>query len=123
MVRSDIDTILTIFETIRSIHVKGVIGTYGEDGAKKEWVTVLDILRNMPRPKLKQPEIRNFCEYQVNRGNLDKQVGKDKHVRQADAEYKISKAGLTMLNIFQSQEFSQTRDMMSWSRQQAKEKN
>jgi len=123
LVRSDIDTIQTLFQTIQSIHLKGVIGTYGEEGAKKEWVTVLDILRNMPRPKLKQPEIRNFCEYQVSRGNLDKQVGKDKHVRQAEAEYKMSKSGLIFLQIFQSHEFSQTRDMMSWSRQQAKEKN
>jgi hypothetical protein len=122
MGRSDIDTIQTLFLTIQNIHLKGVIGTYGEAGAKKEWVTVTDILRNMPRPKLKQPEIRNFCEYQSSRGNLVKQIGKDTHVRQAEAEYKMSNNGLKILQIYHGDEFSQTRDMMSWSRQQTKEK-
>ena len=48
----------------------------------------------MPRPKLKKPEIRDFCEYQAERGNLEKRVGKDKFVRQAEAEYKVSREGL-----------------------------
>ena len=120
MVRQDNDTIEVLFVTIQSIHIKGVVGQYGEEGAKKEWVTVEDILRAMPRPKLNKPEIRNFCEYQAERGNLDKQVGKDKFVRQAEAEYKVSREGLKLLAAFQGDELKNIRDMYAWSRQLAK---
>jgi hypothetical protein len=100
--------------------MKGVIGQYGEEGAKKDWVTVEDILRAMPRPKLNKPEIRDFCEYQAERGNLGKQVGKDKFVRQAEAEYQVSREGLKLLVVFQSDELKNIRNMYGWSRQLAK---
>ena len=106
--------------TIQNIHIKGVIGPYGEAEPQKEWVTVEDILRNMPRPKLKKPEIRDFCEYQTERGNLEKRVGKDKFVRQAGAEYKVSIEGLKLLAVFRGDEFKNIRDMYSWSRQMIK---
>ena len=83
LVRSDIETIQILFSTIKSIHLKGVVGPYGEQGVVKDWVTVADIQRGMERPKLKQPEIRNFCEYQVKRGNLESRTGKDKFVTMA----------------------------------------
>ena len=120
MVRRDIHTIEVLFATIQSIHIKGVIGVYGEEGAPKEWVTVADINRNLPRPKLNKSEIRNFCEYQAKRGNLEKRVGKDRFVRQAEAEYKVSREGLKILAIFQGEEFQSIRDMYGWSRQRAK---
>ena len=65
--------------------------------------------RNMPRPKLKKPEIRDFCEYQAKRGNLEKRVGKEKFVRQAEAEYKVSREGLKILAVFQGEEFQNIR--------------
>ena len=120
MVRPDIETIKVLFATIQSIHMKGVIGQYGEEGAKKDWVTVEDILRAMPRPKLNKPEIRDFCEYQAERGNLGKQIGKDKFVRQAEAEYQVSREGLKLLVVFQSDELKNIRNMYGWSRQLAK---
>jgi hypothetical protein len=100
--------------------MKGVIGQYGEEGASKDWVTVEDILRAMPRPKLNKPEIRDFCEYQAERGNLGKQVGKDKFVRQAEAEYKVSREGLKLIAVFQGNDLKNIRDMYGWSRQLAK---
>ena len=117
MVRQDIHTIEILFATIKGIHIKGVVGVYGDEGAPKEWITVEDIVRAMPRPKLKKPEIRNFCEYQAKRGNLEKRVGKDKFVRQAEAEYKVSREGLKLIAIFQGGEI---RDMYGWSRQMTK---
>ena len=122
MVRQDIHTIEILFATIKGIHIKGVIGVYGEEGAPKEWVTVEDIVRAMPRPKLKKPEIRNFCEYQAERGNLEKRVGKDKFVRQAEAEYKVSREGLKILAVFQGEEeiVQNIRNMYGWSRHTAK---
>ena len=120
MVRQDIHTIEVLFSTIQSIHIKGVVGVYGEEGAPKEWVTQEDIVRNMPRPKLKKPEIRDFCEYQAKRGNLEKRVGKEKFVRQAEAEYKVSREGLKILAVFQGEEFQNIRSMYSWSRQMTK---
>ena len=120
MVRQDIHTIEVLFSTIQSIHIKGVVGVYGEEGAPKEWVTQEDIVRNMPRPKLKKPEIRDFCEYQARRGNLEKRVGKEKFVRQAEAEYKVSREGLKILAVFQGEEFQNIRNMYGWSRQMAK---
>ena len=74
----------------------------------------------MPRPKLNKPEIRNFCEYQAERGNLEKRVGKDKFVRQAEAEYKVSREGLKILAVFQGEEFQNIRSLYGWSRQMAK---
>ena len=120
MVRQDIHTIEVLFSTIQSIHIKGVVGVYGEEGAPKEWVTQEDIVRNMPRPKLKKPEIRDFCEYQAKRGWLEKRVGKEKFVRQAEAEYKVSREGLKILAVFQGEEFQNIRNMYGWSRQMAK---
>ena len=122
MVRQDIHTIEVLFSTIQSIHIKGVVGVYGEEGAPKEWVTVEDIVRAMPRPKLKKPEIRDFCEYQAERGNLEKRVGKDKFVRQAEAEYKVSREGLKILAVFQGEEeiVQNIRKMYGWSRHTAK---
>ena len=120
MVRQDIHTIEVLFATIQGIHIKGVVGVYGEEGSPKEWVTVEDIVRKMPRPKLKKPEIRHFCEYQAKRGNLEKRVGKDKFVRQAEAEYKVSREGLKILAVFQGDEFQNIRNMYGWSRQMAK---
>ena len=120
MVRQDIHTIEVLFSTIQSIHIKGVVGVYGEEGAPKEWVTVEDIVRGMPRPKLKKPEIRDFCEFQTKRGNLEKRVGKDKFVRQAGAEYQVSRGGLKILAVFQGEEFQNIRNMYGWSRQMAK---
>ena len=120
MVRQDIHTIEVLFSTIQSIHIKGVVGVYGEEGAPKEWVTVEDIVRAMPRPKLKKPEIRDFCEYQAERGNLEKRVGKDKFVRQAEAEYQVSRGGLKIIAVFQGEEFQNIRNMYGWSRQMAK---
>ena len=120
MVQHDIHRISILFTTIQSINIKGVAGIYGEEGAPKEWVTVEDIVRAMPRPKLKKPEIRDFCEYQAERGNLEKRVGKDKFVRQAEAEYKVSREGLKILAVFQGEEFQSIRDMYGWSRQMAK---
>ena len=120
MVRQDNDTIEVLFVTIQSIHIKGVVGQYGEEGAKKEWVTVEDILRGMPRPKLKKPEIRDFCEYQAKLGNLEKRVGKDKFVRQAEAEYRVSREGLKLLAAFRGDELKNIRDMYGWSRQMTK---
>ncbi len=123
LVRSDIETIQILFSTIKSIHLKGVVGPYGEQGVVKDWVTVADIQRGMERPKLKQPEIRNFCEYQVKRGNLESRTGKDKFVTMADAEYRITQQGEQILATFKSDEFQKTRDMVSWSRQMAKSKD
>ena len=120
MVRQDNDTIEVLFVTIQSIHIKGVVGQYGEEGAKKEWVTVEDILRGMPRPKLKKPEIRDFCEYQAKLGNLEKRVGKDKFVRQAEAEYRVSREGLKLIAVFQGNDLKNIRDMYGWSRQMTK---
>ena len=120
MVRHDIHIIEILFATIQSIHVKGVIGPYGEEGASKEWITVEDILRGMPRPKLKKPEIRDFCEYQTKLGNLEKRVGKDKFVRQAGAEYKVSREGLKLIAVFQGNDLKNIRDMYGWSRQMTK---
>ena len=120
MVRQDIHTIEILFATIQGIHIKGVIGVYGEEGAPKEWVTVEDMVRHMPRPKLKKPEIRNFCEYQAERGNLEKRVGKDKFVRQAVAEYKVSREGLKLIAVFQGNDLKNIRDMYGWSRQMTK---
>ena len=120
MVRQDIHTIEVLFSTIQSIHIKGVVGVYGEEGAPKEWVTQEDIVRNMPRPKLKKPEIRDFCEYQAKRGNLEKRVGKDKFVRQAQAEYKVSRKGLGVLAVFKGDSFQDVRSMFGWSRSMAK---
>ena len=120
LVQHDIQKIVTLFATIQNIHIKGVVGVYGEEGAAKEWVTVEDIVRAMPRPKLKKPEIRDFCEYQAERGNLEKRVGKDKFVRQAEAEYKGSREGLKILAVFQGEEFQNIRNMYGWSRHTAK---
>ena len=120
MVRQDIHTIEVLFSTIQSIHIKGVVGVYGEEGAPKEWVTVEDIVRAMPRPKLKKPEIRDFCEYQAERGNLEKRVGKDKFVRQAQAEYKVSRKGLGVLAVFKGDSFQDVRSMYGWNRSMAK---
>ena len=120
MVRQDIHTIEVLFATIQGIHIKGVVGVYGEEGAPKEWVTVEDIVRAMPRPKLKKPEIRDFCEYQAERGNLEKRVGKDKFVRQAVAEYKVSREGLKLIAVFQGNDLKNIRDMYGWSRQMTK---
>ena len=120
MVRQDIHTIEILFATIKGIHIKGVVGIYGEEGAPKEWVTVEDIVRGMPRPKLRQSVIRDFCEFQTKIGNLEKRVGKDKFVRQAEAEYKVSREGLKILAVFQGDEFQNIRNMYGWSRQMAK---
>ena len=120
LVQHDIQKIVTLFATIQNIHIKGVVGVYGGEGAPKEWVTVEDIVRALPRPKLKKPEIRNFCEYQAKRGNLEKRVGKDKFVRQAEAEYRVSREGLKILAVFQGDEFQNIRNMYGWSRQMAK---
>jgi len=120
LVQHDIQKIVTLFATIQNIHIKGVVGVYGEEGAAKEWVTVEDIVRAMPRPKLKKPEIRDFCEYQAERGNLEKRVGKDKFVRQAQAEYKVSRKGLGVLAVFKGDSFQDVRSMFGWNRSMAK---
>ena len=70
--------------------------------------------------KLKKPEIRDFCEFQTKRGNLEKRVGKDKFVRQAEAEYKVSREGLKILAVFQGEEFQNIRSMYGWNRSMAK---
>ena len=122
MVRQDNKTIEILFVTIQNIRIKGLVGEFSQEGVKKNWVTVEDIWRDMPRPQLNKPEIRDFCEFQVKLGNLEKREGKKTGVRQAEAEYKLSQQGETVLLAYGSVNFANIRNMFEWHRSMAKKK-
>jgi len=65
-----------------------------------------------PDPEnLKKPLEYNKIVINVPTGLL-----KDKEVRQASAEYKVSQQGLRTLAVFNSTEFQDIKNMITWSR-------
>ena len=87
------------------------------------WVNVNQIYDNMNNPKMQKPMIRDFCEQQVLKNNLEKQTGKDKFVRQAQAEYQMTEKGKRLLAI--AKDDSTTSDlisMISWTQNQARKR-
>ena len=112
MVIPDLQQITRIFLLIQNIHLHGFI----HENIPKEWVTVEDLYRKIERPKLPKDELRDFCEYQASLGNLEKRTGRDKEVRQASAEYKVSEKGLGILAVYNSTKFEDIKNMFTWSR-------
>ena len=95
---------------MQNIQRHGVIG----DNMPLEWVSVEQIYREMPHPKLPKDKLRDFCEYQCTVGNLEKRTGKDKDTRQAKAEYTVSEQGKKTIALYHESIFQPIRDMISW---------
>ena len=89
-------------------------GVIGED-VPLEWVSVEQVYREMPNPKMTKDKLRYFCEYQYDLGNLEKRTGKEKETRQAKAEYRVSIGGQRTLAAYSSPEFQNIKNMISWT--------
>lgn len=110
MVKSDIQQVLDLFSVMQNIQMHGVVG----EDAPLDWVSVEQIYREMPRPKMTKDKLRGFCEYQTEQGNLEKRTGKDKETRQAKAEYKVSKQGQKTIATYFDPEFRNIKNLFSW---------
>jgi len=98
VVKSDIQQVLDLFSVMQNIQMHGVVG----EDVPLEWVSVEQIYREMPHPKMTKDKLRYFCEYQYDIGNLEKRTGKEKDTRQAKAEYSVSIEGKNSLEKFLS---------------------
>lgn len=110
VVKSNIDQVLNLFSVMQNIQMHGVVG----EDAPLEWVSVEQIYREMPRPKITKDKLRDFCEYQTKIENLKKRTGKDKETRQAKAEYKVSEQGQKTIATYFDPEFRNVKNMFSW---------
>jgi len=113
VVKSDIDQILNLFSVMRNIQMHGTIG----DNIPLEWVSVEQIYRAMPKPKMTKDKLRDFVEYQTEQGNLEKRTGRHKDTRQAKAEYSVSIQGLKTIASFFDPNFQKIKNMIIWKPQ------
>lgn len=111
LAKPDIQRIFDLFAVMQNIELHGVIG----DNVPLEWVNVEQIHREMPRPKLPKDQLRDFCEYQYEQGNLEKRTGKHQDIRQAKAEYKVSEQGKKTIAVFHDPIFQKVKNMLDWT--------
>jgi len=119
LVKSDIQQVLGLFSVMQNIHMHGIIG----DNFPLEWVSVEQIYREMPPPKMTKDKLRDFCEYQTEQGNLERRTGKDKEIRQAKAEYRVSQQGKRTIAVFFDPTFANVKNMITWRHKTSKEKS
>ena len=105
----DGNEVIRLFTIIQNIPKKGRYSS-----AMCEQVSVTQIYDSMPPPKLEKDVIRSFCETQFTLGSLDKFTGKDKIVRQAEAEYAVNQKGRDLISLWLEPE-NTMRKMMEWS--------
>ena len=111
MVKSNIQQVLDLFIVMQNIQLHGGI----RDDIPLDWVSVEQIYREMPHPKMTKDKIRDFCEYQTDLKNLDKRTGNEKDTRQAKAEYRVSEQGKRIIALYHDPSFSQIKNMISWT--------
>jgi len=114
LVKTNIERVLDLFAVIQNIEQHGTLG----DDIPLEWVSVEQIYRSMPSPKLPKDQLRDFCEYQSEQGMLEKRTGKEKETRQAKAEYKVSRDGLHYIEMYHNwndPHFQKIKNLTSWT--------
>lgn len=114
MVKTNVERILDLFAVIQNIEQHGTLG----DDVPLEWVSVEQIYRFMPSPRLPKDQLRDFCEYQSEQGMLEKRTGKEKETRQAKAEYKVSFDGKRYIELYHNwadPNFQKIKNLTTWT--------
>jgi hypothetical protein len=117
-----VERILDLFAVIQNIEQHGTLG----DDVPLEWVSVEQIYRTMPSPRLPKDQLRDFCEYQSEQGMLEKRTGKEKETRQAKAEYKVSFDGKRYIELYHNwtdPNFQKIKNLTTWTPGQKEKKS